>query len=91
MHSVPTNNPSGDFIVKDLAPLLGEPIILPNGPNKFLPCDLEFNRYPDFDLERVFKDRGIKTIITVGTHPQHRRRHLRHSARPSWSPLVPRA
>jgi nicotinamidase-related amidase len=70
MHSVPTNNPAGDFIVKDLAPLPGEPIIPPNGPNKFLPFDLEFNRYPDFDLERVFKERGIKTIITVGTQVQ---------------------
>ena len=70
MHSVPTNNPSGDFIVKDLAPLPGEPIIPPNGPNKFLPFDLQFNRYPDFDLDSVFKDRGIKTIITVGTQVQ---------------------
>jgi nicotinamidase-related amidase len=70
MHSVPTNNPSGDFIVKDLAPLPGEPIIPPNGPNKFLPFDLEFNRYPDFDLDSVFKGRGIKTIITVGTQVQ---------------------
>lgn len=70
MHSVPTNNPSGDFIVKDLAPLQGESIIPPNGPNKFLPFDLEFNRYPDFDLESVFKDRGIKTIVTVGTQVQ---------------------
>src|SRR5260370_16050212 len=70
MHSVPTNDPSGDFIVKDLAPLPGEPIIPPNGPNKFLPFDLEFNRYPGFDLESVFKDRGIKTIITVGTQVQ---------------------
>jgi hypothetical protein len=39
-------------------------------PNKFLPFDFEFNRYPDFDLDRVFKDRGIKTIITVGTQVQ---------------------
>jgi nicotinamidase-related amidase len=70
MHSVPTNNPSGDFIVKDLVPLPGEPIIPPNGPNKFLPFDFEFNRYPDFDPDRVFKDRGIKTIITVGTQVQ---------------------
>jgi nicotinamidase-related amidase len=70
MHSVPTNNPSGDLIVKDLAPLPGEPIIPPNGPNKFLPFDLEFNRYPGFDLDAVFKDHGIKTIMTVGTQVQ---------------------
>jgi nicotinamidase-related amidase len=67
MHSVPTNNPAGDFIVKDLAPLPGEPIVPPNGPNTFLPFDLEFNTYPDFDLDRAFKDRGLKTIMTVGT------------------------
>src|SRR5208282_5659879 len=40
MHSVPTNDPSGDFIVQALAPLPGEAIIPPNGPNKFLPFDL---------------------------------------------------
>jgi nicotinamidase-related amidase len=70
MHSVPTNNPAGDFIVKDLAPLPGEPIIPPNGPNKFLPFDLEFNKYPDFDLDGVLRARGIKTIMTVGTQVQ---------------------
>jgi nicotinamidase-related amidase len=70
LHSVPTNNPSGDFIVPDLAPLLGETIIPPNGPNKFLPFDLDFNRYPDFDPEKIFKDRGITTIVAVGTQVQ---------------------
>jgi nicotinamidase-related amidase len=70
MHSVPTNNPAGDFIVHELAPVTGEPVIPPNGPNKFLPFDLQFNRYPDFDLDKVFHDRGIKTIITVGTQVQ---------------------
>ena len=70
MHSVPTNNPSGEFIVQDLAPLAGEPIIPPNGPNKFLPFDLEFNQYPDFDLEKILKDRGVRTVITVGTQVQ---------------------
>ena len=47
LHSVPTTNPSGDYIVADLAPRPGEMIIPPNGPNKFLPYDLEFHRYPD--------------------------------------------
>jgi nicotinamidase-related amidase len=70
LHSVPTNNPSGDYIVADLAPRPGEMIIPPNGPNKFLPYDLEFHRYPDFDLDRVFSDHGIRTIITVGTQVQ---------------------
>jgi nicotinamidase-related amidase len=70
MHSVPTNDPSGDFILADVAPLPGELVIPPNGPNKFLPYDLQFNRYPDFDLDKVFRDHGIRTIITVGTQVQ---------------------
>ena len=40
MHSVPCGSASGDFIVADLAPLPGEAIIPPNGPNKFLPFDV---------------------------------------------------
>ena len=70
MHSVPPSDPSGDFIVKDLAPLPGEPIIPPNGPNKFLPVDPEFNKYSDFDPEKALKDHGIRTVITVGTQVQ---------------------
>jgi nicotinamidase-related amidase len=70
VHSVPTGNPSADYIVPELKPLPGEMVIPPNGPNKFLPYDLEFNRYPDFDLDKVFRERGIKTVITVGTQVQ---------------------
>ena len=70
VHSVPTNNPSGDYIVPELKPLPGEYIIPPNGPNKFLPYDLEFNKYSDFDLDKVFHDHNIKTVITVGTQVQ---------------------
>ena len=70
LHSVPTNNPSGNYIVEDLAPLPGEAIIPPNGPNKFLPFDVNFNRCPGFDLERTFSDHGIRTVITVGTQVQ---------------------
>ena len=69
-HSVPYSNPTGDYIVADLAPLPGEMIIPPNGPNKFLPFDLDFHRYPDFDLDRTFSQHGIKTIITTGTQVQ---------------------
>jgi nicotinamidase-related amidase len=70
LHSVPTNNPSGDYIVPDLAPLPVEMIIPPNGPDKFLPFDLQFRKYPDFDLERTFSEHGIRTVITVGTQVQ---------------------
>lgn len=70
VHSVPTGNPSGDYIVADLAPLPGEMIIPPNGPNKFLPFDIDFHRYPNFDLDRAFHDRGVRTIVTTGTQVQ---------------------
>jgi nicotinamidase-related amidase len=71
MHSVPCGSASGDFIVADLAPLPGEAIIPPNGPNKFLPFDvLCSNKDVGFDLEKVLKDHGIKTVITVGTQVQ---------------------
>jgi len=70
LHSVPYSNPTGDYIVADLAPLPGEMIIPPNGPNKFLPFDLDFHKYPDFDLDRTFSQHGIKTIITTGTQVQ---------------------
>jgi nicotinamidase-related amidase len=71
LHSVPCGSPSGDFIVEDLAPLPGEAIIPPNGPNKFLPFDvLCSNRDIGFDLEKTLKDHGIRTVITVGTQVQ---------------------
>jgi nicotinamidase-related amidase len=71
LHSVPCGSPSGDFIVEDLAPLPGEAIIPPNGPNKFLPFDvLCSNKDIGFDLEKTLKDHGIRTVITVGTQVQ---------------------
>jgi len=70
VHSVPTGNPSAEDIVKELRALPGEMVIPPNGPNKFLPYDLEFNKYNDFDLDKAFRDHNIKTVITVGTKVQ---------------------
>ena len=70
MHSVPSTNPTGDYIVKDLTPLPGEGIIPPNGPNKFLPVDPEFPQHAEFDLERILKAKGVKTVIAVGTQVQ---------------------
>jgi nicotinamidase-related amidase len=43
-------------VVKDVAPVAGEASVL-SGPNKFL----------NTDLEKILKDKGIKTVITVGT------------------------
>jgi len=60
MHSVPSTNPGGDYIVKELAPLPGEAVIPPNGPNKFLPVDPEFPQFSDFDLDKILNSKGIK-------------------------------
>jgi nicotinamidase-related amidase len=71
LHSVPCGSASGDLIVADLAPLPGEAIIPPNGPNKFLPFDVLCSHSDiGFDLEKVLKTHGIKTVITVGTQVQ---------------------
>ena len=70
MHSVPSTNPTGDYIVGDLVPLPGEGIIPPNGPNKFLPVDREFPEFADFALDKILHDKDIKTVITVGTQVQ---------------------
>jgi nicotinamidase-related amidase len=43
-------------VVKDLAPLANEPHVL-SGPDKFLHTD----------LEKILKDKNIKTVIAVGT------------------------
>jgi len=43
-------------VIKDVAPVAGEPSVL-SGPDKFLHTD----------LEKILKDKGIKTVITVGT------------------------
>jgi nicotinamidase-related amidase len=67
VHSVPTNDASGNDIVPELKPLPGEYIIPPNGPNKFLPYDINFKKWPNFDLDKLFHDHDIKTVITVGT------------------------
>ncbi len=43
-------------IFKEVAPLAGEPIVM-SGPDKFLGTD----------LEKILKERGIQTVITVGS------------------------
>lgn len=70
MHSVPSTNPGSDYIVKELVPLPNEGIIPPNGPNKFLPVDPEFPQFADFSLDKILHDKGIRTVITVGTQVQ---------------------
>ena len=70
MHSVPATNPGSDYIVKELVAIPGEGYIPPNGPNKFLPVDPEFPQFADFSLDKTLRDKGIKTVITVGTQVQ---------------------
>ena len=43
-------------VIKDVAPVAGEPSVL-SGPDKFLRTD----------LEKILKDKGINTVIAVGT------------------------
>jgi nicotinamidase-related amidase len=44
-------------ILKEIAPAPGDPVLPSFGPDKFM----------GNDLEKILKDKGIKTVITVGT------------------------
>ena len=55
IHSVSAGAALAD-IAKELAPLPGEPVVS-SGPDKFLGTD----------LEKILKEKGIKTVIAVGT------------------------
>lgn len=46
-----------DDILKEVAPLAGEPVLPAVGPDKFIGTD----------LEKILKDKGIKAVIAVGT------------------------
>jgi nicotinamidase-related amidase len=47
-------------ILKELAPAAGETILGPIGPDKFIGSD----------LEKTLKDKGIKTVVAMGTQAQ---------------------
>jgi nicotinamidase-related amidase len=55
VYSIIANSTPAD-VIKDVAPQPGEPHVL-GGPDKFLHTD----------LEKILKDKGIKTVIAVGT------------------------
>ncbi|HZT27258.1 MAG TPA: isochorismatase family protein [Pseudolabrys sp.] len=55
VYSIIANSTPAD-VIKDVAPEAGEPHVL-SGPDKFLHTD----------LEKILKDKGIKTVIAVGT------------------------
>jgi nicotinamidase-related amidase len=52
--SVPTD------VLKDLTPAAGEQVLPPLGPDKFI----------NSDLEKTLKDKGIKTVVAMGTQAQ---------------------
>jgi nicotinamidase-related amidase len=55
VYSIIANSTPAD-VIKDVAPMADEPHVL-GGPDKFLHTD----------LEKILKDKGIKTVIAVGT------------------------
>jgi nicotinamidase-related amidase len=55
VYSLIANTTTAD-VIKDVAPLASEPHVL-SGPDKFVKTD----------LDKVLKDKGITTVITVGT------------------------
>lgn len=70
MFSVPTGDPKGEDIVAELERRADEALIPPNGPNKFLPFDQQFNRFEGFDLDAILREHGVRTVVTVGTQVQ---------------------
>ena len=47
-------------VLKDLTPAAGEQVLPPLGPDKFI----------NSDLEKTLKDKGIKTVVAMGTQAQ---------------------
>jgi nicotinamidase-related amidase len=56
--AVPGSVPSD--VLKELAPAPGEQVLPPLGPDKFI----------NSDLEKILKDKGIKTVVPMGTQAQ---------------------
>lgn len=56
--AVPGSVPSD--ILPELMPAAGEPVLPPLGPDKFIASD----------LEKTLKDKGIKTVVAMGTQAQ---------------------
>jgi nicotinamidase-related amidase len=56
--AVPKSVPAD--VLKELAPAAGEEVLPPLGPDKFI----------NSDLEKTLKDKGIKTVVAMGTQAQ---------------------
>jgi nicotinamidase-related amidase len=57
IYSVALPGSTAADILKELTPAAGETVLPPLGPDKFIGSD----------LEKMLKDRGIKTVIAIGT------------------------
>jgi nicotinamidase-related amidase len=60
IYSVAVPNSVATDVLKDLTPAAGEQVLPPLGPDKFI----------NSDLEKTLKDRGIKTVVAMGTQAQ---------------------
>jgi len=60
IYSVAVPNSVPADILKELTPATGEQVLPPLGPDKFI----------NSDLEKTLKDKGIKTVIAMGTQAQ---------------------
>ena len=60
IYSVPGTGATAADILKQLAPANGETVLPPLGPDKFI----------DGELEKTLKQKGIKTVIALGTQAQ---------------------
>jgi nicotinamidase-related amidase len=60
IYSVAVPNSVATDVLKDLTPAAGEQVLPPLGPDKFV----------NSDLEKTLKDKGIKTVVAMGTQAQ---------------------
>jgi nicotinamidase-related amidase len=60
IYSVAVPNSVSTDVLKDLTPAAGEQVLPPLGPDKFI----------NSDLEKTLKDKGIKTVVAMGTQAQ---------------------
>lgn len=60
IYSVAVPNSVPGDILQELTPAAGEQVLPPLGPDKFI----------NSDLEKTLKDKGIKTVIAIGTQAQ---------------------
>jgi nicotinamidase-related amidase len=60
IYSVAVPNSVATDVLKELTPAAGELVLPPLGPDKFI----------NSDLEKTLKDKGIKTVVAMGTQAQ---------------------